>query len=198
MGGNPIMIELEVPIIEQDVRQLQVGDIVFINGIVFTARDLAHQRLSDYLDQGKNLPEDFKGGVIFHAGPIAEKSGKDWIMKGIGPTTSMRMEPFSYLIPKLGVRIIIGKGGMGEETLKMLSKYGGIYLLGAPGCAVKHSSCVKSIERVHWTDLGMPEALWVLRVDSWGPLVVGMDSNGNSLFKDVKEKAQAIFDRMFS
>jgi tartrate/fumarate subfamily iron-sulfur-dependent hydro-lyase beta chain len=188
---------LNLPLTEESVRTLRAGDVVFLNGIVYTARDMAHQRLADYIEEEKELPETLTGGAIFHAGPVAREENGTWKLLGIGPTTSIRMEPFSFLLPKLGVRAIIGKGGMKEESLKVFADYGCIYLLAAPGCSVKHSSCVKSIQRVHWLDLGMPEALWVLEVKDWGPLVVGMDSHGNSLFKDIEEKGREILKQLY-
>ena len=179
-------IEINIPADKDEVSSLKMGDIVFLSGTVYTARDLAHIRIVEYLRDGKALPEDFEGSAIFHAGPVVTKLNESkWKLEVIGPTTSMRMEPFSDLIGKLGVRLLIGKGGMGEKTLKALEMNKAVYLLAAPGCAVKHGKSVVDVVRVHWLDLGIPEAIWVLKVMGWGPLIVGMDSNGNSLFEKV-------------
>jgi tartrate/fumarate subfamily iron-sulfur-dependent hydro-lyase beta chain len=188
---------LKTPLQEEDVRNLHIGDVVFLQGLVYTARDMAHQRLSSYLEEGREIPERLAGGVIFHAGPVARLEGGVWQLLGIGPTTSIRMEPFSHLVPQLGVRALVGKGGMKDESLRIFKEYGCVYLLAAPGCSVKHSSCVQSVKGVHWLDLGMPEAMWVLEVQEWGPLVVGMDSHGRSIFKDIEERGRKILQELY-
>jgi fumarate hydratase subunit beta len=181
---------LTTPLKSEDVVSLRVRDVVYINGVVYTARDLAHIRIAEYLKEGKPLPVDLRGAVIYHAGPATRRRNDEWEMIVIGPTTSMRMEPFSeLLLGRLGVKAIVGKGGMGEGTQEALKKYVGVYLLAPPGCGVLQAKFVKRILAVHWLDLGMPEAIWVLEVSNWGPLVVAMDSHGGNLFKDVKEGA---------
>lgn len=172
------------------IAELRIGDVVYLSGRVFTARDMAHIRIMEHLKEGRHFVENLKGAVIFHAGPVVKIENGERKVIVIGPTTSMRMEPFSESIfGKLGVKALIGKGGMGENTQKALTKYGGVYLLSPPGCAVIQAKCVQKILRVHWTDLGMPEAIWVLELKDLGPLVVAMDSHGKSIFKEVKEKA---------
>jgi len=189
---------LNTPIQKEQVSDLDVGDVVYITGIVYTARDMAHLNIKKLLQDKKSLPEDFDGGVIFHAGPVVKKVGDGWGIWAIGPTTSARMEPYADMVGQLGVRAIVGKGGMGEDTLESLHKYGGVYLLAAPGCGVVHSEAVKKVLRVHWLEeLGVPEAIWVMEVDKWGPLVVGMDSKGRSTFKDIAEKATTLKNQWF-
>ena len=191
-------VRLTTPLKKEDIADLEVGDIVYLSGKVYTARDMAHIRIMEHLKEGRQLVEDFEGAAIFHAGPVVRKKNGEWEIIVIGPTTSMRMEPFSEtLLGKLGVKAIIGKGGMGEETLKALKKYCGIYLLSPPGCAVIQANSVQKVLNVHWLDLGVPEAIWVLEVKEWGPLIVAMDSHGNSMFKEVKEKALARISEMF-
>ena len=137
-----------------------VGDVVYLSDIIFTARDMAHIRIMEYLREGKQLVEDF-GAAVFHAGPVVRKKKGKWEISVIGPTTSMRMEPFSEtLLGKLGVKAIIGKGGMGEGTQEALRKYCGVYLLSHPGCAVIQSKAVSRVLRFNWLDLGVPEAVW--------------------------------------
>jgi fumarate hydratase subunit beta/L(+)-tartrate dehydratase beta subunit len=151
---------------------------------------MAHIRIMEFLEEQRKLVEDFDGAVIFHAGPVVKKRNGKWEVVVIGPTTSMRMEPFSQtLFGKLGVRALVGKGGMGENTQQALIRYGGIYLLSPPGCAVIQAKSVQEVSAVHWLDLGMPEAIWVLQVKDWGPLIVAMDSHGKSIFRAVKENA---------
>ena len=192
-------VTLKTPITREQVSNLNIGDVVNITGTVYTGRDMAHLRIQKLLDDGESLPEEFNGGVIFHAGPVVKKENGDWKIWVIGPTTSARMEPYAEMVGKLGVRAIVGKGGMGEGTLNSLAEYGGIYLLAAPGCGVVHAEAVKRVARVHWLEeLGVPEAIWVLEVVNWGPLVVGMDSHGRSIFKDIAEKATTLKEQWFA
>ena len=191
-------VNLVTPIAREEVTKLDAGDVVYISGVVYTARDMAHLRLKRLLANKESLPEDFEGGVIFHAGPVVKKDDGSWIIWVIGPTTSARMEPYADMVGKLGVRAIVGKGGMGESTIKSLAEYGGVYLLAAPGCGVIHSRAVKKVLRVHWLEeMGVPEAIWVLEVSNWGPLVVGMDTHGQSIFKDIAQKATALKEEWF-
>ena len=189
---------LTTPISKEEVTRLDAGDVVYISGLVYTARDMAHLRLKKLLADKENLPEDFEGGVIFHAGPVVKKVRGGWKIWVIGPTTSVRMEPYADMVGRLGIRAIVGKGGMGESTLKALAEYGGVYLLAAPGCGVVHSRAVKRVLRMHWLEeMGVPEAIWVMEVINWGPLVVGMDAHGRSIFKDIAEKATALKEGWF-
>ncbi|MBW1973090.1 MAG: fumarate hydratase C-terminal domain-containing protein, partial [Deltaproteobacteria bacterium] len=112
-------------------------------------------------------------------------------------TTSIRMEPHSDFVGELGVKAVIGKGGMGDDSLKAFEKYGMVYLLAAPGCGVIHAQAVKKVKRVHWLEeLGVPEAIWVLEVDNWGPLTVAMDSHGNSIFHTIKKEGLEKLDEL--
>lgn len=188
---------LTTPLTTAAIAELKIGDVVYLNGKVYTARDMAHIRMMEHARDGRHLVEDFKGAVIFHAGPVAKMENGEWKVVVIGPTTSMRMEPFSeFVFGKLGVKALVGKGGMGENTQKAFTKYGGVYLLSPPGCAVVQAKSVQKVLRVHWIDLGMPEAIWVLDVKEWGPLIVAMDSYGKSIFKEVKEKALKEMNRI--
>lgn len=182
-------IILKAPLKEEDTRALNVGDVVYIDGTVFTARDMAHLTVRKLLEAGKPLPVDFAGSVVFHAGPVVKKTGSGWDMIVIGPTTSIRMEPYAEMVGKLGVKAIIGKGGMQEGTSQINQKYGSVYLQAAPGCAAKLAAGIAGIDGVHWLELGVPEAMWVLQAKKFGPLVVGMDSKGRSIYRDLREKA---------
>ena len=191
-------VNLSTPIPKEQVLDLNVGDVVYLTGLVYTARDMAHLRIKKLLQDKESLPENFDGGVIFHAGPVVKKTNDKWKIWVIGPTTSTRMEPYAEMLGQLGVRVIVGKGGMGEDTIRSLTKYGGVYLLAAPGCGVVHAEAIKEVLRVHWLDeLGVPEAIWVFEVNRWGPLVVGMDSHGRSIFKDIAQKATALKEQWF-
>lgn len=187
------------PLRESDMRQLHVGDIIYITGHIFTSRDMAHLKYKSLLAEGKSLPKEFGGAAIFHAGPVClSQPDGSWRLQLIGPTTSIRMEPYADMVGKMGVKAIIGKGGMGDDTLMACQKYGYVYLQAAPGCAAKLSERVQTVEDVNYIDLGMPEALWDLKVDKFGPLVVGMDTFGVSIYHQLKNRAFEILDRTYS
>jgi tartrate/fumarate subfamily iron-sulfur-dependent hydro-lyase beta chain len=185
------LTKLTIPLDAEAVRKLRVGDQVMLSGTVLTARDMAHLRIKELVSLGKELPEPFSGGVIFHAGPIVRKKDEGFDLLTIGPTTSIRMEPYTDLVGGLGIKAIVGKGGLGDESRRALQKHGMVYLLAAPGCGALHSTAVRRVKTVHWLDdLGMPEAIWVLEVEDWGPLIVGMDSQGNSLFHEIEARGR--------
>lgn len=190
-------IELQTPITNQDVEKLKVGDVVYVSGLIYTSRDMGHLRIAEYLEEKKELPVDFKGSIVFHAGPVAIKEDEGWKLSVIGPTTSIRMEPYAEMVGEIGIKMIIGKGGMSDNSLACYNKYKQVYLQAPPGCAVKLGSCVSKIKEVHWLDMGMPEALWVLEVQKFGPLIVSMDSKNNSLHADLKEKGYEKIKEMY-
>ena len=184
-------IELHTPLSEREIRDLNVGDCVFVSGTMVTARDAAHKRIMEYLAEKRELPFSFDGLVLYHCGPLVRKVGDGWVTLAAGPTTSMRMEPFeAEVIRKLGVRLIIGKGGMGRKTGKALERYGAAYGAFTGGAAVLAAKHIERIIRVEWLDLGMPDAVWVLEAKHFGPIVIGMDSHGRSLFEMVKSNAE--------
>lgn len=176
------MKNLDVPIESFNISDLKIGDVVTLSGNVLTARDQAHKKI---LEEGS--PYDLKGAAIFHAGPIIKNTGSkkdpDYKMIAIGPTTSMRMNPYQSDVIDMGVKIVIGKGGMDESVKEALIKNNAVYLVATGGCAALYVDAIKDIESVEWLDLGIPEAIWNLKVESFGPLIVAMDSHGNSLFK---------------
>jgi fumarate hydratase subunit beta/L(+)-tartrate dehydratase beta subunit len=189
---------LRIPLTDEDVRSLKTGDVVILSGTIFTARDMAHLRLKELFENKKELPKDFNGGVIFHAGPVALKDDKGaWSLNVIGPTTSIRMEPYAELVGKLGIKALIGKGGMADDTLKAASTYGYIYLQAVPGAAAKLAEGIQAIRDVLWFDLGMPEALWDLQAKDFGPLVVGMDTHGESIYNNIKRSAMKKIDELY-
>lgn len=184
------------PLSEDDVRKLRVGDVVYITGHIFTSRDMAHKKYKEMIEAGEPLVKDFKGGVIYHAGPVCLKNETgEWDLQLIGPTTSIRMEPYADMLGELGVKLIVGKGGMEKQTLAACQKYGYAYLQAAPGCAAKGAEGVKRVVDVHYLEMGMPEALWDLEVEEFGPLVVGMDSTGESVYANLKASAFEKLDK---
>ncbi|QAT49458.1 fumarate hydratase [Caproiciproducens sp. NJN-50] len=186
------------PLSEADMRKLETGDVVYLSGHIFTARDMAHLRMKRLLKENKPLPKPFEGAALFHAGPVVLKN-KDgtWKLNVIGPTTSIRMEPYAEMVGSIGVRAVIGKGGMGEDTLEACRKYGYVYLQAAPGCAAKLAQGIERINDVTWFELGMPEAMWDLQSSRFGPLVVGMDTKGNSIYKDLRTSALNRIDVLY-
>lgn len=178
---------LKTPVSSEDLKDIKIGDVVYLDGYIVTCRDVAHRRLIEY---GRELPVDLKGGAIFHAGPIVRKiegTENKYEMISIGPTTSMRMEKFEKeFIEKTGVKVIVGKGGMGKNTETGCRENKAIHCVFPAGCAVSAAKTIEEIEDVHWLDLGMPESLWVCRVKEFGPLIVSIDAEGNNLFEQNK------------
>ena len=192
---------LQTPIKDEDLESLNVGDVIYLTGHLVTCRDVAHRRL---IELKRDLPVDLRGGAIFHAGPIVRKKddGK-FEMVSIGPTTSMRMEKFEReFIKQTGVKLIVGKGGMGPETTAGCQDGKAVHAIFPGGCAVLAAAKVEEIERAEWQDLGMPETLWVNRVKEFGPLIISIDTKGNNLIERNKvhfnEKKKPVMERIFS
>ncbi len=193
--------KLTTPISEKDVRKLEVNDTLFISGTMITARDAAHRRALEFHKEGKKLPIDLQGLAVFHCGPIVKKEDDKWIIVAAGPTTSTRMDMFEdELIKNFKVRVVIGKGGMGKRTTDAMKKYGAVYGAFTGGAAVLAAKAVKNVRTVEWYDLGMPEAMWILEVEDFGPLTVAIDAHGNNLFenimKSVEESRHNIYEKL--
>jgi L(+)-tartrate dehydratase beta subunit len=192
---------LTTPIRDEDLADLNVGDVVYLTGHIVTCRDVAHRRL---IELKRELPVDIRGGAIFHAGPIVrKKEDGSFEMVSIGPTTSMRMEKFEKdFIKETGVKLIVGKGGMGPETEAGCKEFKAVHAIFPGGCAVLAATQVEEIENAEWQDLGMPETLWVNRVREFGPLIISIDPKGNNLIERNKAqfnaKKNAIVDRISS
>lgn len=176
---------LTTPIKAEDLEDIRIGDIVYLNGHIVTCRDVAHRRLIEYK---RELPVNLEGGAIFHAGPIIRPLGGDkFEMVSIGPTTSMRMEKFEKeFVKQTGVKLIVGKGGMGPNTEVACKEHKALHVVFPAGCAVVAATQVEEIVQAEWRDLGMPETLWVCRVKDFGPLIVSIDTQGNNLFEENK------------
>lgn len=176
---------LTTPIKAEDLEDINVGDIVYLNGYITTCRDVAHRRL---IEEGRQLPVDLDGGAILHAGPIIRALGDDqYEMVSVGPTTSMRMEKFEEeFIKQTGVKLIVGKGGMGEGTMRGCRDYKALHAVFPAGCAVVAANCVEKIVDVNWKDLGMPETLWTCKVKEFGPLIISIDTHGRNIFEENK------------
>jgi L(+)-tartrate dehydratase beta subunit len=188
---------LTTPIKDEDLADIKVGDVIYLNGYLITARDCAHTRL---VKLGRQLPVDLKGKAIFHAGPIMvprkDEPGRFDVVS-IGPTTSMRMEKFQKeFLEETGVKVIIGKGGMGPKTTEGCKETKALHCVFPGGCAVVAACCVEEVEDVQWQELGMPEAMWVMRVKEFGPLVVSIDTHGNNLFEINKKHFAEVKDEV--
>lgn len=183
---------LKTPLSEDDIRKLRVGSIVYLTGKLITARDLAHKRICQYLREGRKLPFNLNGLALFHCGPVVRKVDEGWVVVAAGPTTSMRMEPFEHeIIEKLGARLIIGKGGMGEKTRKAMMKHEVAYGVFTGGAAVLAAKRIKRVLDVKWMDLGTPEAVWTFEVEDFGPLIIAIDSHGENLFEETLREAES-------
>jgi tartrate/fumarate subfamily iron-sulfur-dependent hydro-lyase beta chain len=164
------------------LKKLRVDDIIYVTGDIFTARDSAHVKMRGM--KPKDLPFDPSVMALYHCGPLMKKENERWIAVSAGPTTSSRMEEFEdILLDHFGIRLIIGKGGMGERTRRALKKTGSVYAAFPGGAGVLAAEKITNVSQVYWfEELEMPEAVWILEVKEFGPLVVAMDSIGQSLY----------------
>ncbi len=186
---------LQTPLKLEDIEKLNAGDIVYISGEILTARDEAHARILEMEEKGEKLPFSLAGAVIYHCGPLMQQTESGWKVVSAGPTTSGRMSKMTPLLLKAHeLRAIIGKGGMKGVADALKNRC--VYLAYTGGCAALAAELIKEVKTVHWLDLGMPEAIWVLRVEKFGPLIVGIDAKGKDIFAEVREKAEKVFEGM--
>jgi fumarate hydratase, class I len=184
-------IPLQAPISEAQIRSLRVGDVVLISGRMFTGRDAVHAHLMKH-----DPPVDLRGAVLYHCGPVVMKDGEGWRVTAAGPTTSIREEPYQAdILKRYGVRVVMGKGGMGAKTLAGLEESGAVYLNAVGGAAQFYARCIERVAGVSLMEFGTPEAMWHLDVRDF-PAIVTMDAHGNSLHKEVEEKSGAILATM--
>ena len=177
---------LKAPISEEQIRALNVGDVVMISGEMYTGRDAVHSYLMKH-----EPPADLQGSVLYHCGPVVMKNNGDYKITAAGPTTSIREEPYQGdIIKRYGVRAVMGKGGMGKRTLDAMKEAGAVYLNAIGGAAQYYARCIEQVLDVNLLEFGIPEAMWHLRVKDF-PAIVTMDAHGNSLHADV-EKASAV------
>ncbi|HIH02151.1 TPA: fumarate hydratase [Thermoplasmata archaeon] len=182
---------LKTPLSEEDVRSLKVGETIYLDGVVYTGRDEVHIHALEYLEKGKEIPVDFKGCALFHCGPIMRKTGDQWEVVAAGPTTSSRMNSLEpQFIEKFRPGAIIGKGGMSQPTVDAMKEHGCVYLAITGGAAVLAARGIRSVSGVEWYELGMPEAIWIMNAENFGPLTVGIDTHGNSLYAEVNKKVK--------
>lgn len=181
IDGNKVLI---TPISREDLKDIHIGDIIYLSGDLTTCRDVAHRRV---VEEGRDIPVDVRNKAILHAGPIIRPREDGYEMVSVGPTTSMRMEKFEYeFVKKTGVRVIVGKGGMRENTERACREFGAIHCVFPAGNAVVAASEVEEVVEAQWKDLGMPETLWHCHVKNFGPLIVSIDAYGKNYFEEKK------------
>ena len=182
-------IKINLPVSEEEIRKLKIGDEVLLNGTMVTARDQAHKLMVE--KKPDFIRPYLKDSVIYHCGPVVRKNENgEWEFVAAGPTTSSREEPYQAdVIKEYQVRGIIGKGGMGEKTLKGLQETGAVYFHAVGGLGTLLAKRVVKVKEVFMLEeFGTPEAFWVIEVKDF-PVVVTMDSHGNSLHKKVLEES---------
>lgn len=184
--------KLSYPVSETSIRELRLGDTVYLNGLIYITRDLGHKRLVEHLEQGTVLPVSLEGAVIYHAGPLVNKKDDQWEIVSCGPTTSPRMNPYAPTVIRAGVRVMVGKGNMDEATLAAMKTYGAVFLA-AYSLANVQVQHFEEVVKVFWLDLTSTEALWVVRVKDWGPLIVAMDAPGGNLYSQITDRARDRF-----
>jgi fumarate hydratase subunit beta len=177
-------IRLTTPLADEDVEKLHIGDKVLLNGVLFTARDAAHKRLFELIREGKELPLELKGQVIYYVGPTPAKPGKP--IGSAGPTTSYRMDPYSPKLIELGLKGMIGKGNRSEEVIDAMKRYKAVYFGATGGAGALLAKRIKKADVIAYPDLG-PEAIRRLEVEDF-PVMVINDTRGNDLYQQGMER----------
>ncbi|MFP3318317.1 MAG: FumA C-terminus/TtdB family hydratase beta subunit [Thermoplasmata archaeon] len=188
-----MIYNLKIPDDLDKISGLRMGDVLYITGKVFTARDEAHQLMLELHEKGEKLPFDPSMMVLYHCGPVVKRENNEWKVLAAGPTTSSRMDLFEKEVIEIyGVRIIVGKGGMGDRTSEALKKVKGIYATYTGGAGALAAKSFKKVLSVYYLEeLGSPEAIWIFEAENFGPLIVSIDPDGknwNKLSRDEMEK----------
>jgi fumarate hydratase subunit beta len=205
------MQKVMLPITDEVVRGLKVGDPVALNGVIMTGRDAAHKWMIDTFIKRTRQPQGddlevyeaiqpiLNGGVIYHCGPVvAGLDSRDYRFVAAGPTTSTREEPYQGDVMRhFKVKAVIGKGGMGPKTLAACQEVPGMYLHAIGGAASLIARSVTRVLGVYKLDFGVPEAMWVIQVKDF-PAVVTMDAHSNSLHADVEKKSKVVLDELLA
>lgn len=181
---NDLEVRLTTPLTEDDVVQLKIGDHVRISGVIYTARDAAHNRMIQSLEKGESLPIDIRGQLIYYVGPTPARPGR--ASGAFGPTTSMRMDPFTPRLLQQGLKACMGKGNRGEEVRQALKENKAVYLMAVGGAGAMLSQFIRSVEVVAYEDLGT-ESLKRVEVEDF-PAVVMDDSEGRDLLEEGRKQ----------
>jgi fumarate hydratase subunit beta len=203
------MKSLKIPIADKDILALQLGDSVHMSGVILTGRDRAHKWLADTFLHAKRMAtmEDeqvyqaikpvLNGGIIYHCGPVvAGLETKQYRFVAAGPTTSIREEPYQGDVMRhFNLKGVIGKGGMGAQTLKACQEVPAVYFHAIGGAAALIARSVRKVLGVYKLEFGVPEAMWVIEVEDF-PVVVTMDAHGNSLHEQVRQRSSLALERL--
>jgi len=182
------VIHLSTPLTNEVLQTLEIGDRVLISGLIYSARDAAHQRLVDLLEQGEQLPIDLQGQIIYYVGPTPPKPGM--VIGAAGPTTSYRMDPYAPVLIRNGLKGMIGKGPRGPAVIEAIKKYLAVYLAATGGIGALISKTIKKSQVVAYEELGT-EAIRKLVVENF-PAVVVNDVNGNDFYREGRKKYQVM------
>lgn len=175
---------ITAPIRDEDVKDLKAGDYVYISGTIYTARDAAHKRMYESLQNGENLPIELKNNIIYYLGPTPAREGQ--VIGSAGPTTSSRMDKYAPLLMDKGLKGMIGKGRRSMEVIDSMKKNTAVYFAAIGGAGALLSKCIKESEVIAYDDLGT-EAIRKLKVENF-PVIVVIDSAGNNLYDTAAEK----------
>jgi fumarate hydratase subunit beta len=203
------MKKLTMPISDEQIRELKTGDTVYLTGVMLTGRDAVHKWMIDTFIEKTREPQgddlevyeaikpQLEGGVIYHCGPVVSGLDTgDYKFVAAGPTTSIREEPYQgRVMAHFNAKGVIGKGGMGPKTLQACQDVPCVYFHAIGGAATLIAQSVKKVLTVHKMDFGVPEAIWVLEVEDF-PVVVTMDSHGNSIHAEIEDKSKVVFEKL--
>ena len=206
-----MLIKLTIPISDEAILDLKVGDSVLLSGVMITGRDAVHKWLADTFIRKTRQPAGddlevyqaikplLEGGIIYHCGPVvAGLETRQYRFVAAGPTTSIREEPYQgEVMHHFNLKGVIGKGGMGPSTLRACQEVPGVYFHAIGGAASLIASSVKQVLRVHKLDFGVPEAIWVIAVEDF-PAVVTMDAHGNSLHDEVRKRSRQALEKLIA
>ena len=181
-------MKITTPISNDDIKKMRAGDIVYISGHIFTARDQAHKKLVETIEQGEQLPFDFKGQIIYYVGPTPAKENRP--IGSCGPTSSYRMDPYAIPLMKKGLKVMIGKGDRSDAFIKDMIAEQGVYLQAVGGAGALLSKKVIKSEVIAYEALG-PEAIYKLEVVDF-PVIVTYDIYGGNMIKDEVNKYKTI------
>lgn len=177
-------VKLTAPLNPEDVKKLNIGDVILLSGVIYTGRDAAHKKMVDALDAGQELPFPVEGSAIYYAGPSPTKPGN--VVGSIGPTTSYRMDPYAPRLLDLGMKMMIGKGKRDQNVIDSCKKNGAVYCAAVGGAAALLARQVTALEIIAYEELG-PEAVRRLEVKDF-PVIVINDVNGRDLYQEGRKQ----------
>jgi fumarate hydratase subunit beta len=189
------MVEIKLPVPEDKIRALKVGDEVSLTGVMITARDAAHKYLVE--NDAEEMKDLLRDSMIYHCGPVVKEEKGVYSFVAAGPTTSIREEPYEpTVIEKYAVKGVIGKGGMGPATLEACAGFGCVYLSAVGGLATTLAKSITEVLDVHkLEEFGVPEAMWVIKVEGF-PAIVTMDAHHKSIHDEIASVSKANYERL--